>query len=161
MATLEAELMAAAASASAASPELAAAIAGVQWSLAHHLYDNARFLAERVHVSAPSAATAYVVATCHLRLNRPLAAYDTLHPWTDAVPAAGTATPPRHTVACRYLLGHACLALAKHAEGEDILARTLRDAPGVLTPDEESAVLYLLGVLSRYARFCRPYCTTA
>ena len=142
MATLEAELMAAAASASAASPELAAASAGVQWSLAHHLYDNARFLAERVHVSAPSAATAYVVATCHLRLNRPLAAYDTLHPWTDAVPAAGTATPPRHTVACRYLLGHACLALAQHAAYAEALAtgRAVRMALNQVMADEAAAL---------------------
>ncbi|XP_071943025.1 cell division cycle protein 27 homolog [Antedon mediterranea] len=78
--------------------------------LTYYAYQDAIFLAERLHAEVGTEETLFLLATCYFRSGKPNRAYTLL---TDK----GCRTPH-----CKYLLARCCLQLKKYAEGETILA---------------------------------------
>ncbi|XP_033114758.1 cell division cycle protein 27 homolog isoform X2 [Anneissia japonica] len=78
--------------------------------LTYYAYQDAIFLAERLHAEVASEETLFLLATCYFRSGKPNRAYALL---TDK----GCRTPQ-----CKYLLARCCLQLKKYSEGETILA---------------------------------------
>ena len=81
----------------------------IQQSLSHYLYDNAIFLAERLHAHAVSDYSVHVLATCYHRAGKPHQAYHLLKPHL-------------HTPENRFLFAWACVGVDKLAEAEAALA---------------------------------------
>eukprot|EP00039_Didymoeca_costata_P001234 m.50940 g.50940 ORF g.50940 m.50940 type:complete len:730 (+) comp10694_c0_seq1:232-2421(+) len=91
--------------------------AGVLQSLNWCLFDNATFLAERLHAEVSDARSLYLLATCYYRSGQTTRAYSILKGQND--------------LDCRYLFARTCLDLDKLQEGE--LALTGALYPGNVT----------------------------
>ena len=80
----------------------------IHYHLDNGFYENALFLAGRLHALDPrSAETCHLIALCNLRLGRYKAAYDYAQPKPNQ---------PGH-LGCMYVFAQACLALNCHEEG--------------------------------------------
>lgn len=126
----------------ASDPAAQALLLWTQQSLQHHLYDNATFLAERLHAHAPSEGAAHVLATCHFTSGSKVRAYHLLQ---------GCRSPQN-----RYLLALCCLELGHLDEAERVLlgpslpgtAGGANATPAAISDVPNGAAgLYLLGVI--------------
>jgi len=123
--------------------------ASIWFSLNHYAYDDAIFLAERLHSEIGSDETLYLLATCYYRASKPIAAYKIL------------SKKQFKSSECRLLLAKCCCDLKKYEEAEKTLMykwktdKKSSSTKGALTVDElithfnESAsfVSQLLGLI--------------
>eukprot|EP00899_Mesostigma_viride_P005956 jgi/Mesvir1/15361/Mv06563-RA.1 len=108
----------------------------VRASLNLYMYDNARFLCERLHACNPSEANKHLLATCYFCSQQPHAAYLVLK---------GTSSPE-----CRYLLAQCCLKLDKLPEAETaLLPHAAGPGGGKDQVPMGPAGYYLLGVVCK------------
>jgi len=123
--------------------------ASIWFALNHYAYDDAIFLAERLHSEIGSDETLYLLATCYYRAFKPIAAYKIL------------TKKPFKSSECRLLLAKCCCDLKKYEEAEKTLMykwkvdKKLSSSKSILTIEEliahfnESAsfVSQLLGLI--------------
>ncbi|KAK9825199.1 hypothetical protein WJX81_006564 [Elliptochloris bilobata] len=108
-------------------------IACVNDSLRLYLYDNARFMCERLVAEFPSSANVHLLATCYFRSDQAFRAYHLLQSGARDADS-------------RYLLAQCCLQLGKLPEAEQALSAEHTDGSGV---PHGAAGYYLLGRVCR------------
>ncbi len=87
----------------------------IYYHLDNGLFNNALFLAERLHAYEPRSSDAfYLVALCHLRLGQLKAAYDG---------SRNSGSRGTH-LGCSYVFAQACLGLGRYVEGISAIERS-------------------------------------
>lgn len=123
-----------------AGPEMEAQlVACVHESLALYLYENARFMAERLVAEFPREGNQLLLASCYFRSDQ---AYRAYHLLLGRCSEAGS----------RYLLAQCCFSLGKYAEAEEALLGPAQPSylpSGGSTTPGGAAGLYLLGRICR------------
>ncbi|XP_054168352.1 cell division cycle protein 27 homolog [Oppia nitens] len=89
--------------------------ATIQFALKHYAYNDAIFLAERLHSEVSSDESLHLLATCYYQSGKPNAAFSIL------------ASSDSRTSQCQLLLARCCFDLKKYNEAEEALVGNLRN----------------------------------